>query len=422
MALSSEENTHRMIFGLYESSSIINRANSLPSASYIPTSHVQSTVSSMSSPYKVTFVAFCGVAALSLTVQQPVAALHGPKVTSSKCVVSAGPSPVVPLTVDSRSSLCFFLRHDTADFAAHMHDNATLDCTVEGLRKCGILLSSPSELLHGDNQSLLVSPQGGIPVLPSAPGSSVSPIHCLLPIPYTKLSSPATIRLSIQLTCSLDPSDVYRETCKVWICRWDQHHEKCERKQRRSDLAMKEACEICHPKHVMGLMTARYKAKWKREPTVLYVVVVAIILLTLSAGAVIYLRSRRRKKHRAKQWLQDRTENISFLQPASRTQLSGNGDLTHHDRDNFQGNIGSSMAGRRLKQMGLLARSGSRKRIRDLFDLESLVPPDQVQAGKLSDRIPVMPWAPSASIRRTSRHTLSKTPDVEARGVGHPMR
>lgn len=363
----------------------------------------------MCSPHRLASIRFWGIAALSLVAWQSAVALQSATENSKRTVLD-GLSSIAHLTFDSRSRLGFCLCHDTADLAAHIYDNFTLDDTADGLRECQMVLNSLSTLLHMNNQPLFFSHKRRIIILPSVPGSLVNPFHRLLPVPCNKPPS-GMVQFFIQSRCSSDPSKFYREAYDVLIHRSDQIHENCDRKQRRNDLTMKGTCDVGHPKHTMGLINGRCMAKWKQEPRMLFMVAVTIVLLTLSAGAVIYLGSQRPKKRLGKQLLHDRRGNIASLQSASQKQQPRQGYGTQNNHKNYEGNIGSATAGRRLKQMGLLARSWSRKRIQDLFDLESLTTADQKQADNFSDRILVMPRAPSATIQRTS-HTLTKKPDV----------
>jgi hypothetical protein len=70
-----------------------------------------------------------------------------------------------------------------------------------------------------------------------------------------------------------------------------------------------------------------------------------------------------------------------------------------------EGDIGSSTAHKKWKQLGLLSKNG-RKRVQDLFDMEAMRsrrevdnPPQQ----QSDDKIPVMPRAPNATVRQMNQ-------------------
>lgn len=225
-------------------------------------------------------------------------------------------------------------------------------------------------------------------------------------------------------------SEKYRreEICEDKVCEAERLDEKC--KAEKIDPSVAQTCKMCYPVKNAQLINAHCQAKWRRERKAFYVVSFVLIAVTLVSGLILYLR---RRYVRAKNPHADELAESGINPPGELYYYDGPRSILpsergsslavncsseprrreeskkyHNSWEEDEGDvISTSFAQRRLRQLGVLSRAG-RKRIHDLFDLEALQSrrgtvkgPQQHSDDK--DRVPVMPWAPNATIRSSSR-------------------
>lgn len=224
------------------------------------------------------------------------------------------------------------------------------------------------------------------------------------------------------------PSKKYRreEICEDKVCKAERLGEICNAK--KIDPRVAQTCKMCYPGRNAQLINAHCQAKWRKERKAFYVVSFILIAVTLASGLALYLR-RRYLRTKNPQVVELAESGINppgelyyydgpILPPGTGSSLVVNCspepcqyDESKHYRNHWNEDEGdvvsTSFAQRRLRQLGILSRTG-RKRVHDLFDLEAL----QSKRGTTKrpqrqsddeDKVPVMPWAPNASIRSPSR-------------------
>lgn len=240
------------------------------------------------------------------------------------------------------------------------------------------------------------------------------------------------------------------EICEAKVCEAEHLDEICNAENIDPSVAL--TCKMCYPRRNAQLINAHCQAKWRRERKAFYVVSFVLIAVTLVSGLILYIR---RRYLRAKNPHADELVEVGINPPGELYYYDGprsilpserGSSLTvncsseprrhedserHHSSwdDNEEGVVSTSFAQRRLRQLGILSKTG-RKRIHDLFDLEAL----QSRRGTVrgpqgqsedQDRVPVMPWAPNASVRSSSRSSScvrpakssSSPPTVKLRGM-----
>ncbi|RAO65551.1 uncharacterized protein BHQ10_001563 [Talaromyces amestolkiae] len=225
------------------------------------------------------------------------------------------------------------------------------------------------------------------------------------------------------------------EICEDRVCEANRLNELCNAE--KIDPSVAQTCKMCYPVRNAQLINAHCQAKWRRERKAFYVVSFVLIGVTLVSGLILYLR---RRYLRAKNPRTDELAESGINPPGELYYYDGprsilpsergssltvncspeasrreNSNKYHNSWDENEGDvIRTSFAQRRLRQLGILSRTG-RKRIHDLFDLEAL----QSRRGTVkgpqqhsddSVRVPVMPWAPNATIRSSSRSSSCVRP------------
>lgn len=217
------------------------------------------------------------------------------------------------------------------------------------------------------------------------------------------------------------------EICEDRACEAKHLDELCNAE--KIDPSIAQTCKMCYPVRNAQLINAHCQAKWRRERKAFYVVSFVLIGITLVSGLILYLRRRylRTKNPRADELAESGInppgELYYYDGPRSILPSERGSSLTvncspaasrpeesnkHHNTwDEDEGDvISTTFAQRRLRQLGIISRTG-RKRVHDLFDLEALqsrrgTVKGPQQRSSDSDRVPVMPWAPNATIRSSS--------------------
>ncbi|EED24319.1 conserved hypothetical protein [Talaromyces stipitatus ATCC 10500] len=328
--------------------------------------------------------------------------------------------------------------------SGEMASNSTLLSFVEACERVVVALGREQRIQSQEGRAIqgLIRKDwrlssGEIPgTTPSVPRKHVAASH-------------ATILEHTLLDYGKDHSELkYRreEICEDKVCAVENLHDIC--KVQKIDPNMAQTCKMCFPEKNTQLINAHCQAKWKREQKAFYVVSFVLIGITLISGLILYIRRRylRAKNPHADENATNETginppgelyyydgprsilptERHSSLAVNCSPEPRQNEDSKRYHNswdDNEDGVISTSAAHRRLKQLGILSRTG-RKKIHDLFDLEALQSrrgtiKDSQRRSDEKDRVPVMPWAPNASVRLSSRSsptvrqaTRSKTPSA----------
>lgn len=230
------------------------------------------------------------------------------------------------------------------------------------------------------------------------------------------------------------PKRKYRrdEVCEAKVCENENLEKTCNSKNIELDAAL--ICKMCYPKKNVNLINSHCQAKWRRERRAFYVISFILIAFTITSGLVLYLRRRYlRAKQKGRGGLQDNGPVEEINPPGELYYYDGTRpldinsssvansplDTRQHNEmkryggvwedDSEGGIISTSSAQRKLRQLGLLSRSG-RKGVNGLFDVEAVRPRyDATENPRRQSndtcRVPVMPWAPNASIRLSDRET-----------------
>lgn len=216
-----------------------------------------------------------------------------------------------------------------------------------------------------------------------------------------------------------------RELCEEAVCQIRDLEKQCETANDHASKDSKEACEMCYPRKDTTLVNAHCSSRRSKETKAFYVVGIFFIAVSLCSGLAIFLRNRNRDRRRRSKQKALRSDPDT---PGLSTQISwfgnrnGNSNFDHdrqaEDDDAESNSIEKNWTvqpHRWQQKLGLFSRSGPRKRIQDLFDLESLKPSrkdalgdrhlDPENAG--AERIPVLPRAPNASIRLSRTNSKS---------------
>jgi hypothetical protein len=228
-----------------------------------------------------------------------------------------------------------------------------------------------------------------------------------------------------------------RASCEETVCQIRDLKRKCEFPK---DRASKQSCRMCYPRTDMELIHAHCSVRRTREVRIFYFVSILFIVASLGSGLAVFLRSRYRRLRdrrsmisQKRKSIEDRTSRGSqdLHTAGRRIQILwlGSGDhnggnhgrqmgeqgiaWTDDDVDNIsiEKNNWTAQQHRWQQKLGLTFSRRSRKRIQDLFDLESLkpsrrdgerpLPPKETEVAE-AERIPVLPWAPNASLRLSS--------------------
>lgn len=233
------------------------------------------------------------------------------------------------------------------------------------------------------------------------------------------------------------------EVCEAKVCDADNLEEMCESTKLEPSSAL--TCKMCYPERNSQLITAHCQAKWRKERRAFYIVSFVLIAVTLTSGLILYLRRRYlRAKNIQREQFQNSNPEINppgeiYYYDGARSIMPSERDSPPLDLNYFPNSpqrgdpkkyhsswensdeeaIGTSTAQRRLKQLGIVSRTG-RKRIHDLFDLEALRSKNDKKSVRQhsndADRVPVMPWAPNASIRMNERASYQMRQEKKWRG------
>lgn len=241
----------------------------------------------------------------------------------------------------------------------------------------------------------------------------------------------------------IGPKYPREEICEAKVCEGGGFENICN--MRELDQNAAAICRMCYPEKNMRLISAHCQAKWRRERKAFYIISFALIAITLMSGLVLCIRRRylRAKNPQGDDFMAGESGinppgelyyydgPRSILPPQRSSSLAVNcssernrqGPSAKYDNswdDGEAGVISTSAAHRRLRQLGILSRTG-RKRIHDLFDLETLqskrdATKSSQRKSEEKERIPVMPWAPNASVRSSHRSSsrARATRDLES--------
>lgn len=226
------------------------------------------------------------------------------------------------------------------------------------------------------------------------------------------------------------------EICEAKLCENENLDKMCNTKKIDPDAAL--ICKMCYPTENVEMINAHCQAKWKRERRAFYIISFVLIAITILSGLCLYIRRRYlRAKNPQRNELQDngpveeinppgeiyhydgsRLESPIPAEQNPSSSVTCSPDARQRDGSN-RGNspwddfgddtITTTVAQRRLKNLGLFSRSG-RKNVHDLFDLEALQSKDDASKSVQrkpteTHRVPVMPWAPNATVRLSDRET-----------------
>ncbi|EEA20488.1 hypothetical protein PMAA_043250 [Talaromyces marneffei ATCC 18224] len=212
------------------------------------------------------------------------------------------------------------------------------------------------------------------------------------------------------------------EICEDKVCEAERLDEICNAEN--IDPSVAQTCKMCYPVRNAPLINAHCQAKWRRERKAFYVISFVLIAVTLVSGLILYIRRRylRVKNPHPDELIEsginppgelyyydgprsfipsERGSSLTVnCSPEPRLQETSKRYHNSWDDEDEGDVISTSFAQRRLRQLGVLSKTG-RKRIHDLFDLEALQ--SRRGTGKDprrhsdQDRVPVMPWAPNAT-------------------------
>jgi hypothetical protein len=218
-----------------------------------------------------------------------------------------------------------------------------------------------------------------------------------------------------------------REVCEAKACPKKGLEKACTAKKLQPKTAA--TCKMCYPTPNPKLIGEHCQARWKRERKAFYVVCFVLIGITLVSGLALRLRRVYVQKRQQPQTEEDKQTGELYHYDGAKSSKSYDGAKSSTslrqsnqtdgpssytvDQDEKldelweedEGDIGSSTAHKKWKQLGLLSKNG-RKRVQDLFDMEAMRsrrevdnPPQQ----QSDDKIPVMPRAPNATVRQMNQ-------------------
>lgn len=181
-------------------------------------------------------------------------------------------------------------------------------------------------------------------------------------------------------------------------------------------------CEMCYPQRKDIPIRHHCERRIEREMQAFYAIC-ALLGLSISVAILLYLFRGAGRRLRMRYQLFLMRKNHSSKSPAARTTPSMDSSPTpapgfNTGMDTTRGNhtttndTGSSMTfsmfQEKFNQLGAVSRT-YRKRIQDVFDIESLGP-KQVEDKNLDERVFVLPRAPNASVQRYPTHSSDQEP------------
>ncbi|KAE8375207.1 hypothetical protein BDV26DRAFT_268271 [Aspergillus bertholletiae] len=194
--------------------------------------------------------------------------------------------------------------------------------------------------------------------------------------------------------------------CQNMYCRRYDLEKVCT--SQSMSTAEKDVCTACYPRKNLELIRDRCKVRRARSDQVLYRACILVGFSAMVAVLLYMVRSyRHSRRSQTSRNLTAETFSSSTLPMATTTSIaassySGLDMRTKHSHADGTQSFGTNafMTERRPRNLGFFNRE-PRRRIRDVFDLESL---GSIREGSgiLKERVPVLPRAPNASLRGQS--------------------
>lgn len=213
------------------------------------------------------------------------------------------------------------------------------------------------------------------------------------------------------------PFSYYVTQCEESFCSGYDLQKICDPNNRiRRKENFKSTCDYCYPQRENAFIKRHCERRIKKEMRAFYgicallavSIVVAVILYVLHrTGRLLrincrLIRGMRRNKFSNNPVTSNRFSSAVFSDSRmGSTRLSEDTTISNPDYDD---STTFSSFQRKFSQLGTSSR-GYRKRIQDVFDIESLEPRN-VKDENLKDRVFVLPRAPNATVQRKSADSL----------------
>ncbi|RJE23925.1 hypothetical protein PHISCL_03741 [Aspergillus sclerotialis] len=237
-------------------------------------------------------------------------------------------------------------------------------------------------------------------------------------------------------TAPKGPSPSRRSDCEDTFCKGYSLENICgQHKTPNVELDTEDVCKMCYPTRNDDLIKAHCEEKTRREIQVFHILCVALGVITAFA-AFLYLlcevcRPLRKRwelywKIRTGQISKNRLSSIFSVEsnPAFPPGYFFNTGFDAEDGDNA-GKMADmfSMLPQKLNPVATGLKE-PRKRIQDVFDLEALEPRPDRNESIFPERIPVLPPAPNASVRRSFSNRIRRgngngRHEISAQDFGH---
>lgn len=256
-----------------------------------------------------------------------------------------------------------------------------------------------------------------------------------------RISIPALPSVSIisprrwKQTAPKDPSS-HRSDCEDTFCKGYSLEKICgQHKTPNVELNTEDVCKMCYPQRNDELIKSHCEERTRRGILVFHVVCVALGVIIVFA-AFLYLlcelcRPLRKRwelywKIRTGQISKNRLSSIFSVEsnPAFPPGYFFNAGVDPEDGDNA-GKMADmfSMFPQKMNPVATGFKE-PRKRIQDIFDLEALESRPDPNESKFPERIPVLPPAPNASVRRSFSNRIGRGDgngchEISAQDFGH---
>lgn len=214
------------------------------------------------------------------------------------------------------------------------------------------------------------------------------------------------------------PFSYYVTQCEESFCNGYDLERRCDPNSRsRRKPRLKNTCEFCYPQRNDDFIKRHCERRIKKEMRAFYgicallavSIVVAVILYVLHrTGRLLrincrLIRGMRRSRFPSNPVTSNRFSSAVFSDNRiGSTRRSEDSTITNPDYDD---STTFSEFQRKFYQLGTT--KGYRKRIQDVFDIESLEPRN-FEDEDLKDRVFVLPRAPNATVRRKSADSLRR--------------
>lgn len=224
------------------------------------------------------------------------------------------------------------------------------------------------------------------------------------------------------------PFSYYVTQCEESFCNGYDLQNICDPNSRiRRKAIFKSTCDYCYPQRENTFIKSHCERRVKKEMRAFYgicalltvSIVVAVILYVLHrTGRLLRINCRLIRGMRGNKFSSNPVTSNRFSSAVfsdshiGSTRLSEDTTISNPDYDN---STTFSSFQRKFSQLGTSSR-GYRKRIQDVFDIESLEPRN-VKDEALKDGVYVLPRAPNVTVRRKSADSLRRVRG-EPRGPG----